>query len=232
MPPTRPYRQSLSSGRLGLRDVPRRQQRPAGLLRMGSATQSQPPCKMPNQKWWLRSAALKPTKPSGDKPVVGLSGKDYLKQSFNQINSANVLHLRAAYFMENTLPQVGAIRKMGYAVGPLRPDLKIPMIATRDIGAAATEAMLHPSVRGKQIRELLGQRDLNYTEVVATIGRAIGTPDLKYMQLADDQVRAAMVQMGMSDQVARLLLEMATALNAGTMRALEPRTPQNTTPTT
>ncbi len=166
-------------------------------------------------------------KASGTGPVVGLHN---LEQKLSQINSANVLFLRAAYFMENTLPQVGAIHKMGYAVGPLRPDLMLPMIATRDIGAAATDALLHP-VSGKQTRELLGQRDLTYTEVVSMIGQAIGKPDLKYTQLADDQVRGAMVQLGMSDQVARLLLEMTAALNAGTMRAIEPRTPRNTTPT-
>jgi hypothetical protein len=39
------------------------------------------------------------------------------------------------------------------------------------------------------------------------------------------------VQMGMSDQFARLLLEMIGSLNSGHMRALEPRIPQNTTPT-
>jgi hypothetical protein len=41
-----------------------------------------------------------------------------------------------------------------------------------------------------------------------------------------------MVEMGMSDQFARLLLEMTAALNSGHMRPLEPRTAQNTTPTT
>jgi uncharacterized protein YbjT (DUF2867 family) len=168
-------------------------------------------------------------KPSGTGPVVGLHN---LEQKLNQINSANVLFVRAAYFMENTLPQVGAIRQMGHAAGPLRPDLKLPMIATRDIGTAAADALLHPSVRGKQTRELLGQRDLTYTEVITTIGRAIGTPDLKYVQLPDDQFRGVLVQMGMSDQFARLLLEMTAALNSGSMCALEPRTPQNTTPTT
>jgi hypothetical protein len=38
---------------------------------------------------------------------------------------ANVLHLRAAYFMENTLPQVAVIRMMGSVAGPVRPDLKL-----------------------------------------------------------------------------------------------------------
>jgi uncharacterized protein YbjT (DUF2867 family) len=165
---------------------------------------------------------------SGTGPVVGLHN---LEQKLNQINSANVLYLRAGYFMENTLPQVNAIRQMGSVATPLRPDLKLSMIATRDIGNVAADNLLHPVVRGKQTRELLGQRDLTYSEVTTFIGKAIGKPDLKYVQAPDDQFRSVLVQMGMSEQFARLLLEMTGALNAGKMHALEPRTPQNTTPT-
>ena len=40
-----------------------------------------------------------------------------------------------------------------------------------------------------------------------------------------------MVQMGMSDNFAGLILEMTASLNSGYMRALEPRTARNTTPT-
>ena len=167
-------------------------------------------------------------KTKGTGPVIGLHN---LEQKLDQIDSANVFHLRAGYFMENTLPQVGAIRMAGSVVGPLRPDLKLPMIASRDIGAAAADALLQLSFRGKQTHELLGQRDLNYNEVAAIIGKAIGKPDLKYVHAPDDQVRASMVQMGMSEQFVRLILEMAGALNSGYMRNLEPRTSRNTTAT-
>jgi len=167
--------------------------------------------------------------PNGTGPVVGLYN---LEQKLNQIAGANVLYLRAGYFMENTLPQVNAIRQMGAVTTPLFPDLKLPMIATRDIGNVASDNLLHPTIHGKQTRELLGQRDVSYSEVAAIIGQAIGTPGLKYMQAPDDQFRGVLVQMGMSEQFARLLLEMIGALNAGKMRALEPRSPQNTTPTT
>ncbi len=128
-------------------------------------------------------------KASGTGPVVGLHN---LEQKLNQIIGANVLHLRAGYFMENTLPQVNAIRMMGSAAGPFRPDLKLPMIATRDIGNAAADALLRPIVRGKQTRELLGQRDLTYTEVATIIGQAIGKPDLKYVHAPDDQFRSCL----------------------------------------
>jgi uncharacterized protein YbjT (DUF2867 family) len=166
-------------------------------------------------------------KPGGTGPVLGLH---HLEQKLNQVSGANVLHLRPGYFMENTLPQVNAIRNMGLVSTPLRPDLKLSLIATRDIGAAAADALLHP-ISGKQTRELLGQRDLTYIEVTAIIGKAIGKPDLQYVQAPEDQFRSALVQMGMSDQFGSLLLEMTAALNSGYMRALEPRTPQNTTPT-
>jgi uncharacterized protein YbjT (DUF2867 family) len=165
---------------------------------------------------------------SGTGPVVGLHN---LEQKLNRIDSANVLYLRAGYFMENTLPQVNAVRQMGVVAGPLRPDLKLPMIATHDIGNVAADNLLHPVIRGKQRRELLGQSDLTYTDVATIIGKAIGRPDLRYVQVPDEQFRSVLVQMGMSEQFARLLLEMTGALNSGTMRALEPRTTQNSTPT-
>jgi uncharacterized protein YbjT (DUF2867 family) len=165
---------------------------------------------------------------SGTGPVVSLHN---LEQKLNQISNANVLYLRAGYFMENTLPQANAIHQTGSVAGPLRADLKVPMIAARDIGTVAADVLLHPTIRGKQTRELLGQRDLSYTDVAAIIGKAIGKPDLKYVQVPDEQFRTILVQMGMSEPMAKLLLEMTNALNAGKMRPVESRTPPNTTPT-
>jgi uncharacterized protein YbjT (DUF2867 family) len=166
-------------------------------------------------------------KSSGTGPVAGLYN---FEQELNQL-AANVLNLRAGYFMENTLAQVGIIRAMHSAVGPLRADLKIPMIATQDIGAAAADFLTELSFRGKQTQELLGQRDLDYSEATTIIGDAIGRAKLGYIHAPDDQIRAALVHTGMSDAFAGLLLEMAGALNSGQMRALEPRSPRNTTPT-
>jgi len=83
----------------------------------------------------------------------------------------------------------------------------------------------------KNTRELQGQRDISMNEVAQIIGKAIGNPGLRYIQAPDDQVQAALVQLGMSSSMARLLLEMSAALNSGYMRAMEPRSAQNTRPT-
>jgi uncharacterized protein YbjT (DUF2867 family) len=167
-------------------------------------------------------------KPDKTGPVEGVH---YLEQQLNCIDALNVLHLRAGYFMENTLAQIGIIQKMGMAVGPLRPDLKLPMVATRDIGEAAADVLLSLDFRQKQTRELLGQRDISMNEVAQSIGSAIGKPGLRYIQAPDEQVRPALVQLGMSSNVAGLILEMSAALNSGHMRALEQRSAKNTTPT-
>ena len=113
-------------------------------------------------------------------PVTGLHA---LEQRLNQIPGLNVLHLRPGYFMENTLAQTGAVKAMGTTAGTLRPDLKLPVIATRDIGAVAAEQLLKLDFRGQTIRELLGPRDLSMAEVTTIIGKSINRPDLTYTQI-------------------------------------------------
>jgi hypothetical protein len=124
------------------------------------------------------------------------------------------------------------IQSFGIMGGPLRPDLPLPLIATRDIGAAAAEALLKLDFAGKTTRELQGARDVTYLEASKIIGAAIGKPNLAYMQLPASQLKPAFMKMGMSSNMADGLLELSDALNSGYLRMLEPRSTGNTTPTT
>jgi uncharacterized protein YbjT (DUF2867 family) len=105
------------------------------------------------------------------------------------------------------------------------------MIATRDIGAYAAERLLKLDFSGKQTQELLGERDLSMTEVVAAISRGIGKPDLRYVQFSYEQVEQTLVQMGLSAKTAAYLIEMFQGFNNGIVTGLEPRSAANTTPT-
>jgi uncharacterized protein YbjT (DUF2867 family) len=161
-------------------------------------------------------------------PVVGLHN---LEEKLNGISGLSALYLRAGYFMENILPQVGVIKSFGDMAGPVKGDLQLPMIATRDVGVAAADALLKLDFEGKRPRELQGAGDVSYVEVARIVGAAIGKPDLTYKHLPAEHLKPALLQMGMSPSMADLLLEMADALNSGYMRMLEPRSPRNTTPT-
>ncbi len=166
--------------------------------------------------------------PEGTGPVAGLHSSE---QKLNAIGGLNVLHLRAAYFMENNLVAIGMIHGMGIFGNALLPGLKLPMAATRDVGEYAAQRLLHLDFSGKQTRELLGERDLSMTEATAVIARGIGKPDLRYEQFPYDQVQQALTQMGVPPKGAALYIEMYKAINAGILIPQEPRSPENTTPT-
>lgn len=167
-------------------------------------------------------------KESGTGPVAGLH---YLEERVRRISGINAWFIRAGYFMENTLPQAQVIRQFKIVGGPLRPDLKLPLIATRDIGTFAAERLLKLDFSGHQAHELQGHADVSYNEIAVILGKAIGKPELKYVQIPDEQFRGVLMQMGASPEFADSMLEMSHALNSGHMRGLEPRTPANTTPT-
>jgi uncharacterized protein YbjT (DUF2867 family) len=167
--------------------------------------------------------------PAGTGPIAGLHD---LEQKLNGLEGCSVVHLRAGFFMENTLSSIGVIKSQGMNGSALRGDLPMAMIATRDIAAAAEELLALPSFEGKASRELQGPRDYAMTEATAILGRAVGKPDLKYVQFPYDATKQALVGMGLSASMADLYVEMARAFNEGRAKALEARSARTTTPTT
>jgi uncharacterized protein YbjT (DUF2867 family) len=166
--------------------------------------------------------------PKGTGPVAGLHSSE---QKLNAISDLNVLHLRPGYFMENNLAAIDMIHGMGMVGHALLPDLKLPLIATRDVGAYAGQRLLNLDFSGKQTRELLGERDLSMAEATAVIARGISKPDLRYEQFSYDQVQRVFTQAGFSPKKAAVYIEMFQSINAGVLAAQEPRSPENSTTT-
>jgi hypothetical protein len=113
----------------------------------------------------------------------------------------------------------------------VRGDLKFAMIATADIAERAAGHLLALDFTGTSIRDLLGQRDLSLKEAFTIIGRRIGIHDLDYRQFTHDEFGQALINMGMSRDVSRQLIEMSDALNRGLFAVNRPRNADNTTPT-
>jgi len=166
--------------------------------------------------------------PSGTGPILGLH---FGEKKLNEVEKLNLLHLRPGYFMENHLSGIGVIQTMGIYGSAVRGDLKIPMIETRDIGLVAAERLMKLDFGGKQAQELHGERDLTMSEVTAVLGKAIGKPDLKYMQFPYEQVQQVLLQMGVPAKTAAQFIEMFRGINEGIVVPVDPRTATNTTPT-
>jgi uncharacterized protein YbjT (DUF2867 family) len=165
----------------------------------------------------------------GTGPIKGLYDNE---QRLNRLPNLNVVHLRPTFFMENLLMGIEIIKQMGVNGGAARADTATPMIATKDIAAAAAQLMLNPTFEGKQARELLGPRDYTMVEATTAIGKAIGRENLQYLQVPYEVVRQAMVGQGLSANVADELIELARGANEGLLKPTETRSTENTTPTT
>jgi len=166
--------------------------------------------------------------PKGTGPVEGLHSTE---EKLKAVSGVNLLTVRAAYYMENNLAAIEMIRDLGIFGHALLPDLKMPMIVTSDVGDYAAQRLLDLDFSGKQTRDLLGERDLTMTEVTAAIARGIGKPDLRYVQVPYDQMQQALTQKGFSPKKATVYIEMFKAINDGVLAPVEPRSAENTTPT-
>jgi uncharacterized protein YbjT (DUF2867 family) len=161
-------------------------------------------------------------------PIAGLHAHE---ERLKRLEGVNVLILRPASFFENFFATLGLIKHRGINGGAVAPDLAVPMIATRDIAEVAAHALRARDWTGVVVRELLGPRDLTYAEATRILGARIGRPDLQYVQFPYVDFATALVQMGLSQNVANLYAEMARAFNERRVTSRQGRRPDNTTPT-
>src|SRR5215471_3024292 len=103
-------------------------------------------------------------------PIVTLHR---LEEKLKQVQQLSALFLRPAYFMENFMMMIPLVQAMGFFAGGIGGDLKMPMIATRDIGEYAANRLAALDFAGFSTQELLGQRDVAHDEAAAAIGAAI-----------------------------------------------------------
>jgi len=167
--------------------------------------------------------------PTNTGPIVGLHNQE---QKLNRVAGLNVLHLRAAYFMENLFMSMEPLRSMGALPGGLRPDAPMPWIATKDIAEYAASRLVACDFSGSSIQELHGQRDISMQEAASIVGHAIGKPNLAYVQMPSVTLGASLLQLGLPKKTSELIVEMWDGANAGLIAPQEERSARNTTPTT
>jgi uncharacterized protein YbjT (DUF2867 family) len=165
----------------------------------------------------------------GTGPIVGLREHE---DRLNELSETNVLHLRPAWFMENLYAMMEGVRAMGALATPIRDDVPIAFIATRDIGAEAAHRLAALDFDGHHTKELLGPREYTMPEVASILGEAIGEPDLPYVVAPEEAMSSALLAAGLHAATVETVLELYRGFNERLIVAREERTPANTTPTT
>jgi uncharacterized protein YbjT (DUF2867 family) len=133
-------------------------------------------------------------------------------------------------FMENMLRQVQSLKHQGRFYFPSEPDVRAPYAATRDIAAVATRILIDRSWTGQSGIAVLGPEDLSLNDIAAIMSDVLGK-HIEYVPVPPQAYKAQLMQFGASEHFAQRLIDMHAAKDHG-LDCSEPRTPQNTTPTT
>jgi len=164
---------------------------------------------------------------SGVGPICGL----YDVEGLLDEAAGNITHLRPGFFFENFLMQLESITKWRRISLPISGSRTFPMIAARDVGRVAAVRLVDPTWTGMYIRELHGPADLSFDEAAEIISQVLGRKIL-YIRSDKQEARHVLLNTGISENLADLLLEMYDAVAMGRLQPLQPRSLESTTPTT
>lgn len=161
---------------------------------------------------------------AGTGPIVTVGRAE---TKLRAIAATKFTFLRPAYFMENVLGMLHPMKADGVLPNFGATTKKFDMIATRDIGKAALEALLDPAKETRVI-ELTGPQTYSIDDVAAAFATALGR-DVKANELPFAAMIPTLTQFGFSNDVAALYLEMTEAMHKGTLTF--DGTPKRTTTT-
>jgi uncharacterized protein YbjT (DUF2867 family) len=164
---------------------------------------------------------------SGNGAINGLHD---VEQHLNAV-APDLTHLRPTFFMENFLEHLDSIRDAGAIFMPIKGDVRLPMVATRDIADVAAARLLDASWSGQSVLGVHGPADLTFDEVAAVFSDVLGR-EVKHQKVPVEATREALIGMGLRPATADTMLEMYDAIDTGRLEIAEPRTPETTTPTT
>ncbi|WP_037568443.1 NAD(P)H-binding protein [Phaeacidiphilus oryzae] len=183
-------------------------------------------------------------KDQGVRRVVGIStlGRGLAKNA-GQVSAALAMDdlieatgvayraLRMPGFMENMLQQVMPLKAQGMFFTTVALDHKLPTCATRDIAGKAAGLLLDDSWSGQGSVPVLGPEDLSPEDQARIMTEVLGRP-VRAQRVPSDGYLANLTRNGIAPGWARGLVDMATAVEEQNIYNAEPRTPENTTPTT
>lgn len=124
-----------------------------------------------------------------------------------------VTALRSAHFQEKVTDVLGVARDAGvYPVFAGSADVPHPMVATRDLGVVAAQALLSPPA-GSEVVDIIGPA-YSERDVATALGDALGR-ELNVTTIPEDGWAGALVEAGFRPHIAESLAELYRADEGG-----------------
>jgi uncharacterized protein YbjT (DUF2867 family) len=151
--------------------------------------------------------------PEGCGPVSGLY---FVEKSLNALEGVNVRHLRPSFFYPNLLAQIGMIKQMGIMGGNYGEGATMVLVHPNDIAEVAFEEIRNLSFKGKSIRYIASDEKTTH-EIALVLGKAIGKPEIPWVNFKDEETLGGMLQAGVPEEIAKNYAEMGAAMRSGEM---------------
>lgn len=147
---------------------------------------------------------------------LGPTGSNYYVESkLNSLRNTNVLHLRPGMFLTNFYGAIPMMKYHNVLGNNFAGSVILPLTHPKDIANAAFLALRDLSFADKQVQYIVSDEKTGF-EVAEVLGKAVGKPDLNWVEFSDKELLQALVRNGFSEQMAIVyMIEIGEALRNG-----------------
>ncbi|HEY5823493.1 MAG TPA: NAD(P)H-binding protein [Cyclobacteriaceae bacterium] len=142
-----------------------------------------------------------------------ITGIHRAEQQLNKLEEVNIKHLRSAFFFTNYYNDINMIKHMNIIGSNYSAERKMILVHPNDIAEVAFQEIIKPFT-GKSVRYVASDQRTT-SEIAGILGKAIGNPELKWVEFADEQALAGMLQAGLPEDIAKNYIEMGSAVRSG-----------------
>ncbi len=175
-------------------------------------------------KYVVDLSSIGAEQPSGTGPIAGLYRQE---QRLNKLSGVNVVHLRPSSFMENNFFSIPVIKGNGINGAATPGNIPLPTVATQDIGEKAAELLDGLHFKGHESFDFTGPKEYTQMEVTVALGKAIGKPDLPYVQFSLEDIKKGLLGSGFKPGMTDLMVEMYKAGSEGKLHPTQPLTAEH-----
>ncbi len=144
-------------------------------------------------------------------------GHHNVEEILKEIPNISLTHLRPTGFYYNMYNYIGSIKNNGIIATNDNPDDTQYWVAPEHIAAIAAEE-LQKFTEGRNVIYVAND-ERSGNEIAKILGEAIGKPNLKWVQLSDDQMLEGLKAAGMNPEIAEGFVEMYAKVRTGEMQA-------------
>jgi uncharacterized protein YbjT (DUF2867 family) len=136
-----------------------------------------------------------------------------VEQALNTLTDVAITHVRIPYLYNNLYGNIPMIINAGAFMANYDENTRLVLVHPEDIATALAQTIQTPFT-GHQV-QYVASDDRTAGEVAAVIGAAISRPDLKWIGLSDEQALGGIMQSGIREEFAHLLVEVGISLRKG-----------------